>query len=112
MGTYDNVPLETLERLITHARRDPLGKVLSEVGGWHVGCQNDVESADLVCIARARGYVTERMHYAPAIPEGVAAYELTDAGIEAVRELCGEENAMYAERVRSWYRENATKDRI
>lgn len=99
--------IEELERLMAQAARDPLGNVLSKIGGWHVGCQNDVENAGLVRLARERGYITQRTHYAPAIPEGVAAYELTDVGIEAVRTLCGEEVATHAERVRSWYRAKA-----
>lgn len=101
--------LAELEAIIAEQNNDPFGWVLSHIGGWHVGSEIDRDNAPRVREALALGYVTERMHYAPMIPEGVPAYELTDDGLEQVRERCGELAYQSAVEQRTWYRESAQR---
>lgn len=82
--------------------------LLTEIGGWHVGCQNERQYAFFVNFALGAGLVDYRWHYAPAIPEGVQAYELTDKGIDAIRHAFGIDAADGAARCRAWYRERTS----
>lgn len=86
-----------------------LSWVLSSIGGWHVGCQNEVENIDAVSYAKDHGFVTIRIHYAPAIPDGSIAYELTDAGFDELAKMSDLETVERALRARRWYRNNARK---
>lgn len=79
--------------------------VLAHIGGWRPGCPYEVENQSAVDQIRQRGYVTLRTHYAPAIPEGEPAYELTEAGLKQLALLSGEEAARRAEAMRQWYRD-------
>lgn len=88
-----------------------VGFMLTEIGGWHVGCVSHCEATEAVDYARNCGYVTIRMHYAPAIPEGVEAFEVTDAGIAELRRLRGDKAAEDALMVRGWYRERLNAER-
>src|SRR4051794_39638555 len=83
--------------------------MLEEIGGWHVGCYNDRQARQAVEFVVARGYVTTRKHYAPIFPEGVDAYEITDAGLEALRKSYGAKAAADAKKTRTWYRRNSSK---
>lgn len=87
-----------------------LGFMLSQIGGWHVGCYNHREAAAAVDYAIERKLVTTRTHYAPAIPEGSEAFELTEAGVAECRRLWGDRLADQALETRKWYRDHtATK---
>lgn len=83
------------------------GSLLSEMGGWHVGCENEHRYAGAVDHALAAGYLSYRQHWIPLDSTVVQAYELTDAGLAKVRELCGKRIATSAEKRRTWYREKA-----
>lgn len=78
-------------------------------GGWTIGCQNHVENEAAVERAKAAGLVGTRIHRAPIDPRGWPCFELTDAGVDEVRKLKGNEAATEAARVRQWYRDNAAK---
>jgi DNA-binding PadR family transcriptional regulator len=82
-----------------------VGLVLRSVGGWWVGSVAAIEAKPVVDYVTRRGYVTTRVHYSPATPEGVPAYELTDAGLDALARLRGECEAEEAREARAWYRE-------
>ena len=103
--------MSELDTILQQMRKSPFGGMLAEIGGWHIGCENEAENAAAVRMAVERGFVTQRTHYALAFPEGVPAYELTNAGLEEVRRLCGDETTKNAEKTRAWYRENAIKQK-
>lgn len=73
------------------------------IGGWHVGCIEQCEAQEAVDHVKQQGWVTTRMHYAPAIPLGVEAYELTDAGLDQLRKWDAR-MAGGADKMRNWYR--------
>jgi hypothetical protein len=79
--------------------------LLREVGGWHVGSARHREAAGAVGHALRERLVGYRVHHAPAFPEGVSAFELTDKGIDLVRKHAGEAAAHHAAEGRRWYRE-------
>jgi hypothetical protein len=81
--------------------------VLSSIGSWWVGCEYDQESREAVLKAERMGLVGRRTHYAPATPEGVEAYELTDAGLDYVVAHRGPKDGAYAAAMRQWYRDRA-----
>lgn len=83
--------------------------MLTMIGGWHVSCPADLEAKDAVDYAMRRGWVRTRVHFAPAIPDGSLAYELTDAGLDHLAVTRGERARLIAERVRAWYRANLKK---
>ena len=83
--------------------------MLVSIGGWTVGCENEVENATAVARARSEGLITTRIHKAPIDPKGWECWELTDAGIEFVRQARGDKQAGIASRLRQWYRDNAAK---
>lgn len=85
------------------------GRMLSSIGGWTIGCMNHLENAAAVERAKAEGLVGVRIHKAPIDPAGWECFELTDAGIDKVRELRGDKAAADATRARQWYRDNAAK---
>lgn len=85
------------------------GLMLECIGGWTIGCENHTDNRAAVDRAIAGGLVGERIHRCPIDPEGWPSFELTDAGIEKVRELRGERGAMAAQKMRQWYRDNAAK---
>jgi hypothetical protein len=85
------------------------GKMLRVIGGWTIGCINHEENMVAVERAKSEGLVTVRIHRAPITPKGWECFELTDEGIEKVRELCGDKEAEGAIKMRQWYRDNAKK---
>lgn len=87
-----------------HAEASRVTWVLCYAGGWHVGSQTAEEHIVEIEEATARGWLTTRVHYAPIIPEGVAAYELTDAGLEHLRVTAGHVAALDASTMRDRYR--------
>lgn len=85
------------------------GVLLSSIGGWTVGCENHLDNMNGVERAKALGLVGVRIHKALIDSKGWECFELTDAGIEKVRELRGDAVASTAIRQRQWYRDNAAK---
>lgn len=83
------------------------GLMLESIGGWTIGCRNHADNKAAVERAVAEGLVGERVHRAPIDPKGWPCFELTDAGIEMVRELRGQDSAKAAQKMRQWYRDNA-----
>lgn len=86
-----------------------LGGMLQSIGGWMVGCPAHNEAIQAVNYAKDHGYITTRIHYAPVIPEGREAFEVTDLGIEKLRQWWGPKVAEDAAKQRQWYRDNAAK---
>lgn len=82
--------------------------MLRQIGGWHVGSQAAMEAGPAVLHALNERWVTTRIHRAPAFPDGVEAYELTDAGLEQLRKWDAR-MAGGADQMRNWYRANAKK---
>lgn len=82
--------------------------MLRAIGGWHVGCEIEREHIVGVQHAIDQGWLTKRIHYAPIIPEGAEAWELTDSGLEQLRRW-DERSAGGADQMRNWYRNSAKK---
>jgi hypothetical protein len=82
--------------------------MLTQIGGWAVGCYNDQEAHQAVACAIDRGWVGNRTHYCP---DGVVwpAYELTDAGLEKVKALYGQSAYDAQCKKRQWYRYRVPK---
>lgn len=78
--------------------------MLTQIGGWAVGCYNDREARAAVVYAIERGWVGERVHYTPS-GETWHAYELTDAGIAEVGRLYGDATREDQIKRRQWYRD-------
>ena len=83
---------------------DAAGMLLS-IGGWHLSCENHHEYIEAVEWADQQGYLARRLHIAPAFPDGVLAFELTDHGIEAIGRYWGEKAKISALKMRQWYRD-------
>lgn len=83
--------------------------LMTEVAGWHVGCEHDREDREAVQYGVTQGLIGLRRHYAPAFPDGVDAYELTDAGLDYLAKNKGLKQFYLASRVREWYRERERK---
>jgi len=82
-----------------------LGSVLTNAGGWAVGCYCDRDNREEVRYAVAMKWLGTREHFAPAIPEGMIFYELTDAGIEKIGEIYDAKAVESARKGRQWYRD-------
>lgn len=85
------------------------GRMLQSIGGWTIGCENHLDNLNAVERAKAEGLVGERIHRCPLSPKGWPCFELTDAGLDKVRELRGPVAARKAADMRQWYRDNAAK---
>jgi hypothetical protein len=84
--------------------------MLSEIGGWQVGCYNEREARQAVELAKSMGWVQLRTHYGPAYPpDGVPAYEVTDAGLQRIEDSWGPEARKSAEEIRQLYRDSAVR---
>lgn len=83
--------------------------MLASIGGWQVECYNHKEQREAVEWAERNQYVTRRTHYAPAIPEGSEAFELTDVGLAALGKWYGEKAESEARKMRQWYRDNSAR---
>jgi hypothetical protein len=81
--------------------------VLSEIGNWHIGSNNHHWSKLAVDYLLKEGLVSYRTHYAPAIPQGSQAFEVTDRGLDKLRAWGWDAEA--AARSRQWYRDNVVK---
>jgi len=84
-----------------------LHRVLADIGGWQVGCENAIEVLQAVTYVFHAGWITHRTHYSAICPEGIEAYEVTDAGMEKIEEWGGDVSA--AIKKREWYRANSSK---
>jgi hypothetical protein len=93
-------------RQVWHDSTD-LGYMLGVITGWMVTCPNHEAALDSVQLAEDKGWVGRRTHYAPAFPEGIEAFEVTDAGIDQMKAWGRDGEA--ARRMRQWYRDNASK---
>jgi hypothetical protein len=78
--------------------------MLTQIGGWAVGCYNDREARQAVQYAIEHGWVGKRTHYCPD-GDTWPAYELTESGLTRVREVYGEKGFEAANRMRQWYRD-------
>lgn len=74
--------------------------MLRDVGGWWVGCDAELENVAAVRHAVDLGWIRKRVHYAPAVPEGVESWELSDLGLHYLGEISGPESKERAERSR------------
>jgi hypothetical protein len=80
--------------------------MLTEIGGWHIGCYNERRSGAAVAYAIDREWVGKRTHY---FPDGKTspAYELTDAGLQRIEDSYGPKAREKADERRQWYRNRA-----
>lgn len=84
--------------------------LITSVGGWHVGCQNDHrEAREAVQYGIDQGLIGTRRHYAEAFPEGSECYELTDKGLAYVAKVLGRKSFEAAHKMREWYRDRERK---
>lgn len=81
-----------------------LAMMLRSVGGWHVGCIEERDHIIAVQHAIENGWLAKRIHFAPAFPEGVEAWELTDSGLEYLGDISGPQMKGGADKMRNWYR--------
>ncbi len=78
-----------------------LNGMLRCIGGWQVGCEHHIKALEAVSHADKQGWLGRRTHYAPAMPEGVEAFQLTDSGLETLKAWGG--NAEAAREMRDWF---------
>ena len=101
------IPARDLASLLSEDYSDE-GRMLASVGGWAVGCENHLEQRALVERCEAAGFIGRRRHVVPVAGDpGWEAFELTDAGLERLRALCGEVVYRHAANSRDWYRRRA-----
>lgn len=100
---------QKLEIVMQQQARDDLGGMLVEITGWQLGCPNAARMSREIIGAINSGLVGFRIHYAKAFPSGVEFYEISDKGLQYVREHCGDEAALWAADSRDFYRRNAAK---
>lgn len=81
-----------------------LNFMLTEIGGWAVDCYNDREARQAVEYAIDQKWVGRRTHYTPG-GETWPAYELTDSGLERVKQLFGDKHYEEQLKKRQWYRD-------
>lgn len=83
---------------------------LSQIGGWAVGCPNDVRYyPGHSRILEQRGFVTRRTHRTPSATIGDwEAYEVTDKGLDYLRKHYPDW-AKTAEETRQWYRDSEAR---
>lgn len=81
-----------------------IASMLRDIGGWAVGCANERDNSAAVQHAINREWIQQRIHYAPAFPEGVPFWELTDAGLEYLGTIARPETKGGADKMRNWYR--------
>lgn len=82
-----------------------LAYFLRNVGSWWVGCQNERENIVAVQVAIDKGWIQKRVHFAPAFPDGVECWELTDDGLAYLDRIASRGTAGGADKMRNWYRE-------
>lgn len=86
-----------------------LALMLRNIGGWWVGCFNERDNIVAVQYATKKGWLQKRTHYAPAFPDGVECWELTDAGLAYLGEVAGPRAMGGADKMRNWYRTHNKK---
>src|SRR5215203_1128725 len=77
--------------------------ILTQIGDWQVGSPYHQAAKKAVDYLLRGGLVSYRTCVAPAIPEGILGFEVTDKGLVRLREWGL--NADYAERERQAYRD-------
>lgn len=55
-----------------------------------------------------RGMITTRRHFADEYPNGIAAFEITENGLDLLEDLIGPDLTDEALEQRTWYRENSS----
>lgn len=84
--------------------------LLTQIGGWGVGCYNQGQAEKAVNFAVEMGWVGIRVHHAPAYPpHGVLCFEVTDRGLSYLRGL-GEDVYAKALKMRQWYRDRVVPE--
>lgn len=70
-----------------------LAKLLIDVGRWHLYSAETLEHREALEVLGDAGLMRMRKHYAKAFPDGIDAYELTDAGLDKLEELTNQKFA-------------------
>lgn len=85
--------------------------LLTQIGGWGVGCYNQGQAEAAVNFAVERGWVTIRVHHAAAYPShGVLCFELTDAAMSYLERIGGPRVRIKALQMRQWYRDRVVPE--
>lgn len=82
--------------------------LLSEVGGWECGCQNQVRYANYIALMTLGDYITTRVHFSSVCKEGALAWEITDKGLQLYAQHFGLDAMKRVEKVRKFYRDNSS----
>jgi len=90
--------------------RTDLGGLLAQIGTWPPGAEQVAEHFTAVQYALDEGLIVVRKHYDAAHPDGANAFEVTDAGLDKLKELHGDEMAQEASRIREFHRNESTQE--
>lgn len=83
-------------------------KLLSDVGGWQCGCDNERRFANHISTMLLNDCITTRMHYCQVDKEGTRAWEITDKGLAVYEKHMDAESRKRVENVRKFYRDNSS----
>lgn len=85
--------------------------LLTQIGGWGVGCYNQGQAEKAVNFAVEMHWVGIRVHHAAAYPpHGVLCFEVTDTGLNYLRRVGGESVHAKALKMRQWYRDRVVPE--
>lgn len=85
--------------------------LLTQIGGWGVGCYNQGQSEKAVNFAVEQRWVGLRVHHAPAYPaHGVLCFEVTDVGLSYLERVGGPLVRIKALEMRKWYRDRVVPE--
>jgi hypothetical protein len=107
-GTH--IPIKKRLALLQQMPHNYMAKLLIDVGRWHLYSVETLEHREALEVLGDAYLIQMRKHYAKRYPDGVDAYELTEAGLEKLEELAGMKFADEACENREHYRTCCTKD--
>lgn len=85
--------------------------LLTQIGGWGVGCYNQGQAERAVNFAVEQKWVGLRVHHAEAYPpHGVLCFELTDLGLRYLWLVGGPLVYQAAVRMRKWYQDRVVPE--
>lgn len=106
IGTH--IPAKQRLAVLQKMPKQYLAKLLIDVGRWHLYSVETLEHREALEVLGDAYLIQMRKHYAKRFPDGVDAYELTEAGVEKLEELAGPKFADEAVENREHYRNCCT----